>query len=78
MSKIENEFGVRLPLAHLFDASTVKQIAEILSADPETEAQWNSLVSIRSGENAPTLFLVHGAGGNVLLYRELADRGRTT
>ena len=74
MSRIECEFGVRLPLARLFDASTVKQIAEILSAEPDIEVHWNSLVPIRPRENAPTLFLVHGAGGNVLLYRELADQ----
>jgi len=37
----------------------------------EWEPNWSSLVEIRSGGSKPPLFLVHGAEGNVLLYREL-------
>src|SRR4029077_10466515 len=34
--------------------------------------QWTSLVPIQPGGNKPPFFCVHGGGGNVLIYRELA------
>jgi thioesterase domain-containing protein len=34
---------------------------------------WSSLVPIHSGGSKKPLFLIHGAEGNVLLYRELAN-----
>jgi len=73
MNAIEREFGKRLPLARLFDAPTVEKLAAVIVSQNETiAAPWNSLVPIRPQKDKPTLFLIHGAGGNVLLYRELA------
>ncbi|AEI66239.1 type I polyketide synthase [Corallococcus macrosporus] len=34
---------------------------------------WSPLVTIQKGGNAPPFFCVHGAGGNVLNFRELAQ-----
>lgn len=72
MIAIEREFGRRLPLARLFDSPTIAALAVILD-QPATDLHWNSLVPIQPQEGKPKLFLVHGAGGNVLLYREVAS-----
>jgi amino acid adenylation domain-containing protein len=72
-AEIEREFGIRLPLARLFDSPTIAQLAVILSEKSGHDAQWASLVPIRTRTGKPALFLVHGAGGNILLYRELAE-----
>jgi len=62
--------GKALPLATLFEASTVESFAELLRRDGWTPS-WASLVPIQPiGQRSP-LFLVHGAEGNVLLYRQL-------
>jgi acyl transferase domain-containing protein/thioesterase domain-containing protein len=70
-TEIEKTFGKKLPLAILYEAPTVEQLANLLRQE-EWKPEWDSLVAIRGGGTRPPLFLVHGAGGNVLLYRELA------
>ena len=68
---IEKVFQVKLPLAVLFRASTIADLADVIR-EKSTTAQWSSLVPIQpQGKKAP-LFLVHGAEANVLLYRDLA------
>ncbi|MFM1945472.1 MAG: Nonribosomal peptide synthetase DhbF [Verrucomicrobiota bacterium] len=71
-NRIEEEFGVRLPLATLFRAPTVEQLARELPETNDEERAWSCLVTIQQGSEGTPLFFVHGAGGNVLLYRELA------
>lgn len=77
MNAIDREFGIRLPLAGLFDAATVGQLAAKAERPAASSEPWPSLVPIRPKAGRPTLYLVHGAGGNVLLYgdlgRELGD-----
>ena len=82
---IQRELGCTAPLAILYDASTPRTLARILSRGSREE-DWKSLVAInrpgdprpgdhRSGDpsgDRPPLFLVHAAEGNVLLYRSLA------
>jgi thioesterase domain-containing protein len=70
--KIEAAFGVKLPLATLFTKGTVGLLAGELEAVGKREQHWSSLVTIQTGGTKPPLFCIHGAGGNVLLYRELA------
>ena len=70
-TKIEEVFGKRLPLSILLQAPTLKQLANVLDED-EWETNWLSLVTIEAGGTKPPLFLVHGAEGNVLFYRDLA------
>jgi len=72
IARIEDSFGQRLPLAHLFKAPTVAQMATHFQFRPSGEGGWKSLVPIIPIKDKPILFLVHGAGGNVLLYQELA------
>jgi acyl transferase domain-containing protein/thioesterase domain-containing protein/acyl carrier protein len=73
-AQIEQRFGQKLPLATLFQAPTVEQLAALLEApEPAAQVQWGSLVPLReAGERAP-FFCVHGGGGNVLNFRDLAE-----
>lgn len=72
MAGIERSYGRRLPLALLFSTPTVVDLAQHLRECRGVSEEWKSLVPIMPAEGKPNLFLVHGAGGNVLLYRDLA------
>lgn len=67
---IEKKFGKRLPLAILFQAPTIAQLAMSL-ADNDT-SRWSSLVPIQTEGARPPFFCVHAVGGNVLEYYNLA------
>ena len=72
MVKVEKEIGVRLPLASLFDHGTIQDMAILL--EKETGAiKWSSLVPIRSKGTKRPLYLVHGAGLNLLLYTTIVS-----
>ena len=68
---IQRELGCTAPLATLYDASTPRMLASVLSRGSKAE-DWQSLVAINRSGDRPPLFLVHAAEGNVLLYRSLA------
>ncbi|MFX0203315.1 MAG: alpha/beta fold hydrolase, partial [Candidatus Hodarchaeota archaeon] len=69
-ARIEKIFGKKLPLATLFNAPTIDQLASLLQED--YLPSWRSLVKIQSGGSRPPFFCVHAEGGNVLEYRYLA------
>jgi amino acid adenylation domain-containing protein len=68
--KIEQELGMRIPIATLFDRSTISGIAELIDQGPDN-LTWRSLVPIRPAGSKKPLFLIHGMGLNVLLYTSL-------
>ncbi|MEL6820908.1 MAG: alpha/beta fold hydrolase, partial [Calditrichota bacterium] len=70
-ARIEQQLGKRLPLATLFNVQTIAGLANFIREEKEAD-DWRSLVAIRSAGSRKPLFLIHGAGGNVLLYRDLA------
>ena len=69
--QIEKAFGRQLPLATLFRAPTVRQLADVLHREAEEETP-TSLVAIQPHGSRPPFFCVHGAGGGVLLFHALA------
>jgi amino acid adenylation domain-containing protein len=71
LSRIEQVYGRKLPLATLFQAPSVAEIAEVLTA-AHWEASWRSLVAINPSGSAMPMFLVPGVGGNVLMFGKLS------
>lgn len=69
---IEKEMGVRVPLATLFHAQTVAELARVIDGE-SVPVSWNSLTPIRTEGSRPPLYLIHAHGGNVLGYYELAS-----
>lgn len=70
-TSIEKEFHIHLPLATLFECSSVMALAEVIRSSGGTQAA-GSLVQIRPGKGNKQIYLIHPAGGNVLCYYELA------
>jgi thioesterase domain-containing protein/non-ribosomal peptide synthetase component F len=70
-ARIEKDLGVKLPLSALVEAPTIEGLACIIDRGGDQEES-STIVAIQQGTRWPPLFLVHGAGGNVLIYRALA------
>ncbi|MDX8399013.1 MAG: amino acid adenylation domain-containing protein, partial [Gallionellaceae bacterium] len=71
MAKVAQQFGRQLPLASLFQGSTIESMAKLLRSEGD-ENDWSSVVVIQSeGTNSP-FFCVAGAGGNVVYFNDLA------
>jgi amino acid adenylation domain-containing protein len=70
--RIEKEFGIRLPLATLFEQSDIQKLAKVIE-DGITPDKWRSLVPLRPIGKKKPLFLIHGLGLNVLLYTTIIN-----
>ena len=70
-AQIEKVFQIKLPVATLFEAPTIEALAQILQREAPASG-WSPLVAIQPNGSRPPFFCFHGAGGNVLIYRELA------
>jgi acyl-CoA synthetase (AMP-forming)/AMP-acid ligase II/thioesterase domain-containing protein/acyl carrier protein len=76
-AEMEKATNQKLPLAALFRAPTIEQLAEILRSrmlHPEEDWSdlWTSLVPVQPEGSKPPFFCVHGHSGNVLFCRDLA------
>ena len=70
-AEIQKYIGsLELPLAILLEAPTIASLAHKIRHKDENE--WSPLIVIQPGRRSIPLFCIHGAGGNVLLYRDLA------
>ena len=72
MHRIKQVHGKSLPLAVLLQAPTIEELASVLSGD--FSEHWSSLVTIQPEGSKPPFFCVHGVGGNVVGFHELAKR----
>ena len=72
MTRLEKQTGRRLPLATLFEYPTVREMARLLHQDAQP-VSWESLVPIKPGGSRDPLYIVHGAGLNVLLFNAVAN-----
>ena len=70
-SRIEREFGRRLPLSALFTNGTLESLARLLN-DEVADPGWSPLVPIQPEGSRPPLFVMHGIGGEVTSFRALA------
>jgi len=71
MSRIEREFGVKLPLAVLFQGATVESLGVMVRQQVGSTSA-SSLVRIQPNGAKQPLFCAHPAGGNVICYMELS------
>ena len=75
-SQIEKSFGQKLPLATLFRAPSIEQIAEILG-DSNNRNAWSTIVEIQPKGSRPPFFWIHSLGGDggggFFYYRKLAE-----
>ncbi|HEY6390560.1 MAG TPA: amino acid adenylation domain-containing protein [Bryobacteraceae bacterium] len=71
LARIEKEFGKLLPLATLFQAPTVAELANLIRHSG-WKATWSSLVPIRPSGTKPPFYFVHAIGGNVLNFASFA------
>ncbi|MBW4630461.1 MAG: amino acid adenylation domain-containing protein [Iphinoe sp. HA4291-MV1] len=71
MARIEQQFKKNLPLATLFQNSTIEQLATILR-QPIDASNWSPLVPIQPNGSKRPLFCVPGAGGNTIYLYNLA------
>ncbi|HEY1387199.1 MAG TPA: amino acid adenylation domain-containing protein, partial [Ktedonobacterales bacterium] len=73
-ARLEAVFGIRLPLAVLFSAPTIEQLASVITHEQPSHLR-RALVTIKPGNaNASSpLFLIHPLGAGILIYAQLAD-----
>jgi amino acid adenylation domain-containing protein len=64
-AQIEKALSVKLPVAALFRAPTVEQLARLIRAGRQLKAG-PELLPIQPKGTRPTLFLVHGMGGGLM------------
>ena len=69
--EVERVFGRSVPLATLFQAGTIEELAAILRKD-EWAAPESSLVPIQPIGSKPLFFCIHAKGGNVLFNHDLS------
>ncbi|MGH6834996.1 MAG: thioesterase domain-containing protein [Methylocella sp.] len=73
--EIEKITGRRLVQSVINDVPTIAGMADILEA--ESAAESSPLVLIKSGADAPPLFLAYGFGGNVMELWQIGDNIRS-
>ncbi len=78
---IRKKFSVSLPLATLFEAQTIADLAKLLANPgqdiPVAGSAWSPLICLRPGIVGHTpIFFIHGSRGNVLVFKAFADRVR--
>ncbi|MEC7583681.1 MAG: SDR family NAD(P)-dependent oxidoreductase [Planctomycetota bacterium] len=83
-ARLHSNFGVDLELATLLRAGSVRALASVMrqhlgQVDPSTETvpsvaahSGDHVVPIQTNGTRPNLFFVHGAGGNVLGFRDVS------
>jgi amino acid adenylation domain-containing protein len=72
-AELEQSTGVQLPLATLFEAPTIEQLATIVR-QKGWEPPWSCLVPMKAGGSRLPMYFIHGVGGNVLSFHDLAHQ----
>ncbi len=69
MYKIETGLGIKLPLSSLFSQPSISGLAQMIVS--REKPVWKYLVEIKPTGNKIPLYLVHGAGLEVLVFQDL-------
>jgi amino acid adenylation domain-containing protein len=70
-AEIEKITGKKIPLSVLVQNPTVRALAKYIHSHSEEE--WPGLVPLREQGDLPPLFIAHGLGSNLLLFRSLVE-----
>jgi len=70
-AEVEKAFCKNIPIGTLFQAGSIKKLAQILREDCGS-APVSSLVAVQPNGSQAPFFCIHPLGGDVLLYRDLA------
>ena len=68
-NRIEKEFGKKLTLTALIQAPTVEEMVRLVERE---DGVWSPLVALQPAGPKPPLFFVHGLGGTVMRFHDLA------
>lgn len=71
IGRIEKSLGKTIPLATLLQVSTIEGLAKIIRSSGCSPPS-SSLAAIQPGGSKPPFFFVHGIGGMILGFRDLA------
>lgn len=71
--RVEARLGVRIGMAHLFSAQTVREMAGLIERG-DVGAGWSPVVTLQPDGELIPFFCVHGMTGDVLWFAELAGR----
>jgi amino acid adenylation domain-containing protein len=72
MVAIEKTTGERLPLATLFNNSTIEKLALQLHSEKTGDGS-DTIVPIKTSGSKPPLFLIHGSGLNLLMFKPISE-----
>ena len=73
LAEVKRRVGKSIPNHVLFHSPTIASMASYIRSAPDQQ-ELRSLVPIQPLGTRPPLFLVHGGGGEVFFYRDLARR----
>ena len=75
-SKIKGTYGVNLGLSTLFEARTVRQLAQLINKDNIQNrvrpSPWSPVVPIQPRGKLSPLYVISGIGGNVVKFHRMA------
>jgi amino acid adenylation domain-containing protein len=71
MGLVEKEFGKKMLLTDLLQAPTVEELVAMVQLDAPSAAR-SAVIALQPLGSKPPFFFVHGLGGSVLRFRDLA------
>jgi thioesterase domain-containing protein len=73
VGRCNGTFGTDIPVVALFEAPTVRLLAQLIHA-AFVDAPSSGLVVLRKGSSDPAVVLIHPIGGTLFCYRALVER----
>ncbi|HJP63013.1 MAG TPA: thioesterase domain-containing protein, partial [Mucilaginibacter sp.] len=74
MTRIEKKLAKKHPIAVLFQYPTVAQLSAFIEKEDTKNIKWRSIVPIKATGSKMPIYIVHGAGLNVLNFHDLASQ----
>lgn len=71
VTEIESKTSERIPISAFFEHPTIEKLARLIE-DDTIMLTWDSLVPIKPKGSKTPLYIIHGAGLNVMIFQALA------